>query len=375
MALLRLITLVVVIASVAVFPRDLAATVAVETPDARQLLKAVNDATAAIRSYDLSINITTHYYFKVASTADKKPAHNVPPTRLEKPEVARDHYRQWKKGQLCRFDTLNGPRAAATISVLADSVAFQTLDRASARFIIQRPIGPAVDMGRDYREYYGHVRGSSSIHDVFSRRKSIALFSPSKERGKGELGLMVKPEVPSDSSYPRSQFELVLDPGHGWLPWVIIEKGEYGGQLRLKREMQVTKWHRLPDGVSVPIEATWRGYYFDGPLTGELSSESYMAVDVNSSTWNQPVSDSVFRLHIPAGVEVTDRLQSVNYVAGQASINGNLAELAENAVKLSPIPETPVKAPPTATRWWIVLGVAAVLGVGALFRFRRRFRW
>ena len=164
------------------------------------------------------------------------------------------------------------------------------------------------------------------------------------------MRLLLEQEGMTGVLLPASEskdFRAWFDPQHGYLPrrvemWL---QGRDGAEPMLISRMEVVRYHQPQPGVWVPIEMTFTNLNPEpGPHLGQPASLAHVVVDLEKSHWNGPLSDDLFVLRFPPGVEVTDAIDELRLIVGEGDDGQSVDLLVKNAVqkqKIQPATRTP----------------------------------
>jgi hypothetical protein len=109
-------------------------------------------------------------------------------------------------------------------------------------------------------------------------------------------------------------------------------------------DVTIRRFHEVSSGTWAPMEAV-HSYL----LNGQTATEVKLTVQMESSSWNLPVSDDVFALPFPVGTRVMDKTRDLAYITGKADAGKNVDTLLEGAHKV--IGRKPVPPPELPTGW------------------------
>ncbi len=152
---------------------------------------------------------------------------------------------------------------------------------------------------------------------LFSVRSGITAHLDEKD---GWVVVTV-PHDPSAKSLRKYSWRIELDPDRAMMPRRIEVYGK--NKEHPKRITEVIRFAEPKPGLWVPASAKTTHY------TNESAyAEFTFDVDLERSRWNEPMSEGLFCLNVPAGYRVHDATSNSAYVAGAASTTEHLEALA-----------------------------------------------
>jgi hypothetical protein len=223
-----------------------------------------------------------------------------------------------------------------------DGEMLRGFDRVRGEAVIDRRDGfPAVEDWIDYRTLYAKALHARLV-GLFRARPTTRVTRDSGNRPQ----LRCEPYLKNDIDLANWGYTVTLDPEHGMLPCRIEAARTLPGNLQgpafLDHVITIDAYHRTSDGTWVPVKAATSSYFVEpAQLAGQRATELITTVDVKKSKWNIDIPAREFRLPLPQGIRVFDRIRGIQYTTGQTEPSANLKTLAHaTQVALLPLRET-----------------------------------
>ncbi len=337
--------------------------------DLATVLQAWERSAQAIQSYDVFLRVDETYVLEPVLTRKEDPERGTPPAfefrkRTSGSAPTNTHFTRQvlsKEGKR-RYELIPVKDKSWTEARVFDGEVVRGLTPKTG-FGIVKARGPNEDeftpFYSSYAALYRDLPYGGSFFRLLRTRKGTRLVKP----GLNDRDCVVVESPPEKGGdYPNFGWRVKLDPTHVMLP---IEIELYRGSMKSREVLtRIQGFREVEAGIWAPVEATHAH-----EVRGETIATGKVVVELDRSSWNQPVSEELFTLPFPVGTRVRDEAHNLIYVTGKPDTAKNIDALLEGARKAHPI--RPPAPPEPATGWkaaWLPLLIASnVLAGGGLF--------
>jgi beta-lactamase regulating signal transducer with metallopeptidase domain len=311
---------------------------AVQPDSLQNSFERIEKARQAIAGYDVRLKLNLTISMKTVAVDIKDPEHpNVtkamewrPLEPSEKPITRESSYRQvWSRDGRRRIENERDSANQSAVIVDDGKVVRILVDGKSGSIRLSHEY--RLPEPEEYRDYLGDMTGVMQLTKIARERPNTRLIEG--EKPDGDLVGIVLP-ADDGPSFKQLEFRVWLDRRHGFAPSKIETHRRIMGETVLASRMLVDKFHEAQPGVWVPVEMTRTGYATQaGEYRGQAVNVYRATIEVDRSRWNEELSGELFRLPFPAGIVVTDFINSVQITIGEGDDGLDNQALIQRASK------------------------------------------
>lgn len=282
------------------------------------VLAAWEAGCETIHSYDVVVETRRDSY--LTKTPDGGRA------LLEDPRVEHGKSRQVRREAERRIESIDPESGQSMTTLVWDGTILNAYSEGAKQLEIRQDIVTiATTIEEDDYEIIYRNAGHELDRIQLMRERVDTKLLPSD--GSGHIILETRPK-PQDNYSPFG-WRVWLDQDRNFMPVKILHFIDHGEELSDFRIWENTLKEVSP-GVWAPVRSKMTTFYGtdqESPVYGQRTAVCELTIDEDASSFNMPVSDDEFKLDVPVGTEVFDRVVGTHYFHGTDDASNDIKEI------------------------------------------------